>query len=124
MPRSVEFQVAAAFRPHRRGAGPSPGADRQFVGGLIAQTLAGRGLSAATVAIERAPFGGMLPLPVWTEAPVDAETAERGPLLMISGDRDHTVPPSVTLPPTNGRSAISTLSPSSSDFHDAAARWP
>src|SRR3954454_20529089 len=101
-----------AFRPHRRGAGPPPGADRPFagggdreepgparalgLGGLIAKTLAGRGLSAATVAIEPAPFRGGLPLPVWTEAPVDAEAAERGPLLIISGERDHAAPPSVT----------------------------
>jgi non-heme chloroperoxidase len=33
-------------------------------GGLIAQMLAGRGLSAATVAIDPAPFRGVLPLPV------------------------------------------------------------
>ncbi|BAM86791.1 conserved hypothetical protein [Bradyrhizobium oligotrophicum S58] len=130
-------------------------------GGLIAQILAGRGLSAATVAIDPAPFRGVLPLPVsalrsawpvlhnpanatrnvsltpdqfryafanavpetesadlydayqapapgrpifqaaaanlnpWTEARVDNEAAERGPLLIISGEHDHTVPPSV-----------------------------
>lgn len=33
-------------------------------GGLIAQVLAGRGLSIATVAIDPAPFKGVLPLPV------------------------------------------------------------
>ncbi len=33
-------------------------------GGLLAQILAGRGLSAATVAIDPAPFRGVLPLPV------------------------------------------------------------
>ena len=33
-------------------------------GGLLAQILAGRGLSAATVAIDPAPFQGVLPLPV------------------------------------------------------------
>jgi non-heme chloroperoxidase len=38
----------------------------------------------------------VLPLPAWTEAPVDAEAAERGPLLMIFGERDRTAPPSVT----------------------------
>jgi non-heme chloroperoxidase len=32
-------------------------------GGLIAQILAGRGLSAATVAVDPAPFRGVLPLP-------------------------------------------------------------
>jgi len=33
-------------------------------GGLLAQILAGRGLAAATVAIDRAPSRGVLPLPV------------------------------------------------------------
>jgi pimeloyl-ACP methyl ester carboxylesterase len=32
-------------------------------GGLLAQMLAGRGLSAATVAIDAGPFRGVLPLP-------------------------------------------------------------
>src|ERR1700736_2221603 len=33
-------------------------------GGLVVQILAGRGLAAATVAIDPAPFRGVLPLPV------------------------------------------------------------
>ena len=33
-------------------------------GGLIAQKLAGEGVSAATVAIDNAPFKGVLPLPI------------------------------------------------------------
>jgi non-heme chloroperoxidase len=127
-------------------------------GGLLAQIAAGRGLSAATVAVDPAPFRGVLPLPLsslkssfpvlgnprnrhravpltydqfryafanavseeeahqlydtfavpasgtplfqaatanlnpWTEAKVDTENAERGPLLFISGEKDHTVP--------------------------------
>jgi pimeloyl-ACP methyl ester carboxylesterase len=127
-------------------------------GGLLAQILAGRGLSTATVAIDPAPFRGVLPLPVsalrsaspvltnpanrhravpltyeqfryafanavdedearqlydafavpapgaplfqaatanfnpWTEAKVDHKNPERGPLLIISGEKDHTVP--------------------------------
>jgi pimeloyl-ACP methyl ester carboxylesterase len=131
-------------------------------GGLIAQILAGRGLSAAAVAIDPAPFRGVLPLPIsalrsagpvlanpanrhravpltfeqfhyafanavgedearslyeqfavpapgeplfqaavsnfnpWTEAKVDTETDARGPLLLISGERDHTVPTAIT----------------------------
>ena len=131
-------------------------------GGLIAQILAGRGLSAAAVAIDPAPFRGVLPLPIsslraaspvlgnptnrhkavpltyeqfryafanavdedeahslydefavpasgeplfqaaasnlnpWTEAKVDTETAARGPLLLVSGAKDHTVPPAIT----------------------------
>src|SRR5215204_6039876 len=35
-------------------------------GGLLAQILAGRGLSAATVALDPGPFRGVLPLPVST----------------------------------------------------------
>ncbi|NUQ87345.1 MAG: alpha/beta hydrolase [Glycomyces artemisiae] len=131
-------------------------------GGLLAQILAGRGLSAATVAVDAAPFRGVLPLPVsalrvasvvianpanwwravpltfdqfrygfanavteeeakelfaafavpapgaplfqaatanvnpWTEAKVDIENPERGPLLIISGERDNTVPRAIT----------------------------
>lgn len=127
-------------------------------GGLLTQILAGRGLSAASVAIDPAPFRGVLPLPVsalksskpvlgnpanrnravpltyeqfryafanavgedeakqlynefavpapgaplfqaatanfnpWTEAKVNSRNAERGPLLLISGELDHTVP--------------------------------
>src|SRR5438067_2010552 len=131
-------------------------------GGLLAQIIAGRGLSAATVAIDPAPFRGVLPLPIsslksaspvlgdpanrnravtlsveqfkygwanalsddeakqlhetfhvaapgaplfqaatanlnpWTEAKVDHKNAERGPLLLISGGNDHTVPWAIT----------------------------
>ena len=127
-------------------------------GGLIAQILAGRGLSIATVAIDPAPFRGVLPLPLsalksaspvlgnpanrhravpltydqfryafanavsedeakelyetfavpgsgvplfqaatanlnpWTEAKVDTKNPDRGPLLIIDGEKDHTVP--------------------------------
>ena len=31
----------------------------------------------------------------WTEAKVDTRTPSRGPLLIIVGDRDHTVPPAI-----------------------------
>jgi non-heme chloroperoxidase len=127
-------------------------------GGLMAQIVAGRGLSAVTVAIDPAPFRGVLPLPIsalrsaapvlsnprnrgravpltydqfrygfanaigedeakqlyeefmvpapgaplfqaatanlnpWTEAKVDHENPDRGPLLIVSGEKDHTVP--------------------------------
>jgi pimeloyl-ACP methyl ester carboxylesterase len=50
-------------------------------GGLIAQILAGRGLSAATVAIDPAPFRGVLPLPLAalrTTMPVLGNPANRG----------------------------------------------
>jgi pimeloyl-ACP methyl ester carboxylesterase len=31
----------------------------------------------------------------WTEAKVDTENPDRGPLLIISGERDHTAPPAI-----------------------------
>jgi non-heme chloroperoxidase len=127
-------------------------------GGLLTQIVAGRGLSAASVAIDPAPFRGVLPLPFsalkaaspvlgnpanrnraipltydqfryafanvvsedearelyenfsvpgsgtpvfqaaaanlnpWTEAKVDIKNPDRGPLLIISGQKDNTVP--------------------------------
>ena len=127
-------------------------------GGLLAQIIAGRGLSAATVAIDPAPFRGVLPLPFSalksaspvlgnpanrnraipltyeqfrygfanavsedeakqlyqtfavpasgaplfqaatanlnprTEAKVDSKNPDRGPLLIISGEKDNTAP--------------------------------
>jgi pimeloyl-ACP methyl ester carboxylesterase len=127
-------------------------------GGLLAQMLAGRGLSAATVAIDPGVFRGVLPLPPpvwkssgpflinpltrgraitltfkqfkygwanalgeseakelydmyhvaasgialvqmgnaninpWTQAKVDTKNPARGPLLIIDGEKDHTVP--------------------------------
>jgi non-heme chloroperoxidase len=127
-------------------------------GGLLAQIIAGRGLSRVAVAIDPAPFRGVLPLPIsalkssrpvlgnpanrsravpltyeqfrygfanavseeeakglytefavpasgaplfqaatanlnpWTEAKVNSKNPERGPLLIISGEKDHTVP--------------------------------
>jgi non-heme chloroperoxidase len=131
-------------------------------GGLLAQILAGRGLAAATVAVDPAPFRGVLPLPIsalksawpalhnpanrhravpltyeqfryafanaveedeakqlystfavpaagvplfqaasanlnpWTEAAVETEDPARGPLLLMSGEKDHTVPWALT----------------------------
>lgn len=139
-------------------------------GGMLAQILAGRGLSVATVAIDPAPFRGVLPLPFsalksafpvlgnpanrhravplsyeqfryafanavnedeakslygtyavpapgaplfqaaianlnpWTEAKVDVENADRGPMLIISGEQDHTVPRSVAVAAFNQQS--------------------
>jgi non-heme chloroperoxidase len=127
-------------------------------GGLLTQIVAGRGLAAASVAIDPAPFRGVLPLPIsalksarpvlgnpanrnravpltyeqfrfafanavteeeakelystfavpasglplfqaatanlnpWTEAKVDSKNPARGPLLIINGEKDNTVP--------------------------------
>src|SRR5437773_11887535 len=130
-------------------------------GGLLAQILAGRGIADATVAVDPAPFRGVLPLPLsalksaspvlgnplnhgraipltfeqfryafanvvsedeakvlyntyavpgsgvplfqaatanlnpWTEVKVKSKNPDRGPLLIISGEKDHTVPWSI-----------------------------
>ena len=130
-------------------------------GGLLAQILAGQGLSAVTVAIDPGVFRGVLPLPPsvlksagpflinplnrgraltltydqfvyawannleeeeakqlydtfhvagsgvslaqmgnanlnpWTESKVDINNPDRGPLLIIEGEKDHTVPPAI-----------------------------
>jgi non-heme chloroperoxidase len=127
-------------------------------GGLVAQMLAGQGMSAATVAIDPGVFRGVLPLPAsvlkgvgpflvdprtrsraitltfdqfkfgwanalddrearelydtfhvagsgialvqmgnanlnpWTEAKVNTTSPDRGPLLIVDGEKDHTVP--------------------------------
>jgi non-heme chloroperoxidase len=131
-------------------------------GGLLAQIVAGRGQSSATVAVDAAPFRGVLPLPISslksafpvlgnpanrhravpltfeqfrfafanavdedeahelygtfavpasgaplfqaatanlnprTEAKVDTDNPDRGPLLIISGEEDNTVPRSIS----------------------------
>jgi non-heme chloroperoxidase len=151
-------QVADHFDELIRKLDQKPVVIGHSFGGLLAQIVAGRGLSAAAVAIDPAPFRGVLPLPIsalrsakpvlgnpanrnravpltyeqfrygfanavgedeakelydtyavpasgtpifqaaaanlnpWTEAKVDTKNPERGPLLIISGERDHTVP--------------------------------
>jgi pimeloyl-ACP methyl ester carboxylesterase len=59
-------------------------------GGLIAQILAGRGLSVATVAVDPAPFRGVLPLPIpalRSTFPVLANPANRGRAVTLSFDQ-------------------------------------
>jgi non-heme chloroperoxidase len=151
-------QVADHFETIIRGLDHKPAIIGHSFGGLLAQILAGRGLAAVSVAIDPAPFRGVLPLPIsalrsafpvlgnpanrnravpltyeqfrygfanavseeearqlyedfavpasgkplfqaasanlnpWTEAKVDTRNPDRGPLLIISGEKDHTVP--------------------------------
>jgi pimeloyl-ACP methyl ester carboxylesterase len=151
-------QVADHFEEIIRGLTRKPAIIGHSFGGLLTQILAGRGLAAASVAIDPAPFRGVLPLPIsslksafpvlgnpanrsravpltyeqfrygfanavsedeakqlyetyavptsgkplfqaaaanlnpWTEAKVDTRNPDRGPLLIISGEKDHTVP--------------------------------
>jgi non-heme chloroperoxidase len=140
------------------GLDKKPAVIGHSTGGLLAEMLAGRGLSAATVAIDPGVFRGVLPLPLsvlrevgpflvnpltrrraitlkfdqfksawanaldekeakelydsfhvaasgislvqmgnanlnpWTEAKVNTKNPDRGPLLIIDGEKDHTVP--------------------------------
>ena len=59
-------------------------------GGLLTQILAGRGLSAASVAIDPAPFRGVLPLPISalkSAAPVLRNPANRGRAVPLTYDQ-------------------------------------
>jgi len=151
-------QVADHFAEVIVGLKKKPAVIGHSFGGLLTQIMAGRGLSAASVAIDPAPFRGVLPLPFsalkaaspvlgnpanrgraipltydqfrfafanavnedeakelfetfavpasgaplfqaaaanlnpWTEAKVDTKNPDRGPLLIISGEKDNTVP--------------------------------
>jgi non-heme chloroperoxidase len=151
-------EVADHFERVIRRLDTKPAIIGHSLGGLLAQIVAGRGLSSATVAIDPAPFRGVLPLPIsalraaspvlanplnrgravpltyeqfryafanavsqdeakelfetyavptpgeplfqaafanlnpWTEAKVDTKNPGRGPLLILDGELDHTVP--------------------------------
>jgi non-heme chloroperoxidase len=151
-------QVADHVAEVIHGLEKQPAVLGHSTGGLLAQLIADRGLSAATVAIDPGPFRGVLPVPVsslrsaapvlsnplnrsravtltfeqfrygwanaldeqeardlyerfhvaapgaalmqmvnanlnpWTEAKLDPANPDRGPLLIIDGEKDHTVP--------------------------------
>src|SRR5438128_5284465 len=57
-------EVADRFEQIARGLKRKPAIIGHSFGGLIAQILAGRGLAAVTVAVDPAPFRGVLPLPI------------------------------------------------------------
>ncbi|MEA2698092.1 MAG: hypothetical protein QOI66_2363, partial [Myxococcales bacterium] len=57
-------QVADHYEKVIRGLKKKPAIVGHSFGGLLVQILAGRGLAAATVAIDPAPFRGVLPLPI------------------------------------------------------------
>jgi pimeloyl-ACP methyl ester carboxylesterase len=154
-------QVADHFEDVIRKLDKAPAIVGHSFGGLLAQILAGRGVSAATVAIDSAPFRGVLPLPFsalrsasvalknpanwsravpltfdqfrysfanavsedeakqlyetftvpapgaplfqaaaanlnpWSEVKVDTKNPDRGPLLIINGEKDHVIPLSI-----------------------------
>ncbi|HMJ72638.1 MAG TPA: alpha/beta hydrolase [Solirubrobacterales bacterium] len=59
-------------------------------GGLIAQNVAGRGVSAATVAVDPAPFKGVLPLPIAalrSTLPVTRNPLNRGRAVALTLDQ-------------------------------------
>jgi pimeloyl-ACP methyl ester carboxylesterase len=151
-------QVADHFEDVVRRLTRRPAVVGHSFGGLLTQLLAGRGVAAVSVAIDPAPFRGVLPLPIsalkssspvlgnpanynravpltyeqfryafanavdedeakelyetyavpasgvplfqaatanlnpWTEAKVNSRNPDRGPLLIISGEKDNTVP--------------------------------
>src|SRR5712691_5587270 len=151
-------QVADHFDEVIRQLSKKPAVIGHSFGGLLTQIIAGRGLAAVSVAIDPAPFRGVLPLPIsalraaspvlgnpanrhraipltyeqfrfafanavsedeakelyktfavpasgvplfqaaaanlnpWTEAKVDTKNPDRGPLLIIDGEKDNTVP--------------------------------
>jgi len=151
-------QVADHFSAVIEQLDKKPAVVGHSFGGLLTEIVAGRGLSAASVAISPAPFRGVLPLPIsalraaspvlanplnrnravpltydqfrygfanavdedeakalyeefavpapgaplfqsaaanlnpWTEAKVDTKNPKRGPMLILSGEKDHTVP--------------------------------
>jgi pimeloyl-ACP methyl ester carboxylesterase len=160
--RKTVGQVADHFEDVSRKLDGTPVVIGHSFGGLLAQILAGRGVAKATVAVDPAPFRGVLPLPIsslkaaspalgnpanrhravpltyeqfryafanavgeeeakqlydtycvpasgtpifqaaaanlnpWTEVKVKSKNPQRGPLLIISGEQDHTVPPAIS----------------------------
>jgi non-heme chloroperoxidase len=62
--RKTVGQVADRFSAVIQMLDKKPAVVGHSFGGLLAQIVAGRGLSAATVAIDAAPFRGVLPLPI------------------------------------------------------------
>jgi non-heme chloroperoxidase len=158
MARKTIGQIADHFHEVTGGLTRKPALIGHSFGGLLTQILAGRGVAAVSVAIDPAPFRGVLPLPIsalksaapvignpanrgravpltydqfrfafanavteeeakelyatfavpgsgvplfqaatanlnpWTEAKVDTKNPDRGPLLIIDGEYDHTVP--------------------------------
>jgi pimeloyl-ACP methyl ester carboxylesterase len=80
-------QVADHFAEAIGGLTKKPAIVGHSFGGLIAQILAGRGLAAVSVAVDPAPFRGVLPLPIAairTTLPVLRNPANRGRAVTLS----------------------------------------
>jgi pimeloyl-ACP methyl ester carboxylesterase len=155
-------QVADHYAEVIGGLEKKPAVIGHSFGGLLTEIVAGRGLSAASVAIDAAPFRGVLPLPIsslrsakpvlgnpanrhravpltydqfrfafanavseeearelydtfvvpasgvplfqaaaanlnpWSEAKVDTHNPDRGPMLMVSGEKDNIAPRAIS----------------------------
>jgi pimeloyl-ACP methyl ester carboxylesterase len=78
-------QVADHFEEVIRKLTKKPAVIGHSFGGLIAQILAGRGVAAVTVAVDPAPFRGVLPLPI-------SALKSARPVLGNPANRNHAVP--------------------------------
>jgi alpha-beta hydrolase superfamily lysophospholipase len=81
MSRATAWTTANPFGPLDRESAKRPPALRADI---------------AAVAIDPAQIKGVLPLPLHSQAKVNTADDTRGPLLLISGTADHTVPDVVT----------------------------
>ncbi|HTT95576.1 MAG TPA: alpha/beta hydrolase [Solirubrobacterales bacterium] len=83
-------QIADHFEEVIGGLDQEPAVIGHSFGGLLAQVLAGRGLAAATVAFDSAPFRGILPLPISalkSSRPVLGNPANRGRAIPLTFDQ-------------------------------------
>jgi non-heme chloroperoxidase len=78
-------QIADHYEEIIRGLDRKPALVGHSFGGLLVQILAGRGLAAATVAVDPAPFRGVLPLPL-------AALKSSSPVLRNPANRHRAVP--------------------------------
>jgi pimeloyl-ACP methyl ester carboxylesterase len=86
-------QVADHFEDIIAGLERKPAVIGHSFGGLLAQILAGRGLAAVTVAVDPAPFRGVLPLPI-------SALRAAAPVLGNPANRHRAVPASALLQKT------------------------
>jgi pimeloyl-ACP methyl ester carboxylesterase len=78
-------QIADHFETIIRGLNRKPAIIGHSTGGLLTQILAGRGLAAVSVAIDPAPFRGVLPLPI-------SALKSASPILRNPANRNRAVP--------------------------------
>jgi pimeloyl-ACP methyl ester carboxylesterase len=85
--RKMVQQVTDHYAVAIRGLDRAPAVVGHSFGGLIAQMLAGQGLSVATVAIDPSPFRGVLPVPasaIKASAAVLSNPANRGRAIALT----------------------------------------